>query len=314
MSLPYFSPPVLTFEPSVSGVPSLTNSHMSDISQSNASHILTNVLVVTLLELLGKDTNDGNINVPDELLKSKDKMYFLGFIGTASSEYTSVSVNKVGSATWVSNDRVTSKEFDTFIERADEFFGMQHNVTSYDNISDESYVWYGYSSKHWAVGWFEDRKIHMRWFINNGLTTPTASPTPIPRKTAAPKKTSEPIDFSIDSVKGTIKRENYGYVSYADLARKPNEYKGKSLTYEGKIVQTIEDYSISGIVYYNIRLAIDGDYDSIVHITYMTGDDDPRLLEDDYVQVYGTADGLYTYESTSGKSVTLPEITATLIE
>lgn len=34
-----------------------------------------------------------------------------------------------------------------------------------------------------------------------------------------------------------------------------------------------------------------------------------RILEDDEIRFYGTSTGLYTYESTWGKSVTIPAAT-----
>lgn len=58
-------------------------------------------------------------------------------------------------------------------------------------------------------------------------------------------------------------RENYGYVDYKELARNPDSYKGKSLTYSGKVIQVIE-----GDTETQHRIAINGDYDSVVYVAY----------------------------------------------
>lgn len=147
---------------------------------------------------------------------------------------------------------------------------------------------------------------------NTVTVQPTVKSTPKP--TPAPTVDTKKMADTFKTAREKIVKENYGYVNFTELARNPNSYKGKSLTYEGKVVQTMEDNSLDGLVYYSIRLAVGGNYNSIVYVTYFTGSDEPRILEDDYVQIYGTAEGLYTYESTSGKSVTIPKINAVLIE
>lgn len=67
-------------------------------------------------------------------------------------------------------------------------------------------------------------------------------------------------------------------------------------------------YGIS--TYVVMRIATRGNYDDVVYVTYFRGEGESRILEDDRVTVYGKCEGLYTYESTTGKSVTLPEFTA----
>lgn len=77
---------------------------------------------------------------------------------------------------------------------------------------------------------------------------PTAAPTPKPLPTPTPA----PV------VKEFIK-ENYGYVDYKELARNPDPYTGKSLSFSGKVIQVIE-----GDTETQHRIAVNGDYDSVI--------------------------------------------------
>ena len=45
-------------------------------------------------------------------------------------------------------------------------------------------------------------------------------------------------------------------------------------------------------------------------LLYLRPDGESRILEDDRVTVYGASTGLYTYESVSGASITLPQFLA----
>ncbi len=152
---------------------------------------------------------------------------------------------------------------------------------------------------------------------------PTVVPTPAPAApttapaTTKPTHSAESVSNMLAETRSAIVKENYGYVNYDDLARNPNSYKGKSLTYEGKIAQLMEDSDTladSHMVFVQMRLAVGGNYNNIVWVSYLIGSDDSRFLENDYVQIYGKAEGLYTYTSTMGKSVTIPSISADLIE
>ena len=113
-------------------------------------------------------------------------------------------------------------------------------------------------------------------------------------------KSNEPKEFI---------RENYGYVDYKELARNPDAYKGKSLTYSGKVIQVIEDGDEV-----QHRIAVNGDYDSIILVGYPKSIVTSRILEDDYVTIYGTSIGVVTYQSTLSGNITIPGIYLDRIE
>ncbi len=115
--------------------------------------------------------------------------------------------------------------------------------------------------------------------------------------TAAKKKTK----------KESYKKENWNpQITYSQLARTPDDYVGNKITFEGKVIQVSES-SYSDTVY--LRVATSDDYNKVMLIEYDSSILSSRILEDDEIRFYGTLTGLYTYESTLGKSVTIPAAT-----
>ena len=115
--------------------------------------------------------------------------------------------------------------------------------------------------------------------------------------TAAKKKTK----------KESYKKENWNpQITYSQLARTPDDYVGNKITFEGKVIQVSESSS-SDTVY--LRVATSDDYNKVMLIEYDSSILSSRILEDDEIRFYGTSTGLYTYESTWGKSVTIPAAT-----
>lgn len=108
------------------------------------------------------------------------------------------------------------------------------------------------------------------------------------------------------SLKELFKPENYTAVSFADVARNPDDYMGQQLTFTGKVLQVVE-----GTDETDLRIATDGGWDDVIFVGF---DSDllggTRVLEDDSVTVYGTCLGQYTYESTLGAAISLPALYA----
>lgn len=98
-------------------------------------------------------------------------------------------------------------------------------------------------------------------------------------------------------------------ITYSQLARTPDDYKNKKVKFSGKVIQVIEEYG-----YINIRLAVNSDYDQIILGEYYSDIVKSRVLEDDIITIYGTSDGLYTYQSTMGGKITIPSISIDRID
>ena len=96
--------------------------------------------------------------------------------------------------------------------------------------------------------------------------------------------------------------------SYEQLARNPETYIGEQMKFSGKVLQ-----AETGTTCY-IRLAIKSNYDTVLFVTYDKSVLDYKLLEDDKVTVYGTFKGDYSYKAVLGNTITIPWLSASMIE
>lgn len=104
--------------------------------------------------------------------------------------------------------------------------------------------------------------------------------------------------------KKSYKKENWNpEITYDQLARTPDDYTGKNITFAGKVLQVMEDSSSNQT---QLRIATSDDYDKVMLIGYDSSILKSRVLEDDEIRFYGTSIGLITYQSTMGGNITIP--------
>lgn len=96
-------------------------------------------------------------------------------------------------------------------------------------------------------------------------------------------------------------------ISYKDLARSPQAYEGTSVKMSGVVVQIVSEAS-SKLYYSTYRVATLNGYDNIVYIFVDNYGSGSRILEDDWITFYGDFDGLYTYTTIFGASITIPSV------
>lgn len=99
----------------------------------------------------------------------------------------------------------------------------------------------------------------------------------------------------------------YKTISYDKLSRNPQDYKGEKVKFSGKVVQICSE-ATSFLYYSTYRVATSGSYKNVVYICVDNYGSGERILEDDKITFYGTFDGLYTYETVMGASVTIPKV------
>lgn len=92
-------------------------------------------------------------------------------------------------------------------------------------------------------------------------------------------------------------------ITYDQLARTPDDYEGKLVKFNGKVVQVI-----NGDDEIQIRLAVNSNYDTILYCGYDPDIVSSRILEDDIITIYGTSMGLISYQSTMGGTITIPAV------
>lgn len=95
--------------------------------------------------------------------------------------------------------------------------------------------------------------------------------------------------------------------TYEQLARNPNNFKGTNVKLTGEVVQVIE-----GLYSNSLRVNITKEgiyttyYKDTIYVNYVPKEGEDKILQDDIITIYGTAQGEYSYTSTLGAMITLP--------
>lgn len=119
------------------------------------------------------------------------------------------------------------------------------------------------------------------------------------------KESPEYAELSREEYMEKCVTASYG-VSYADVARNPDYYKGQLITTTGKVIQVLE--------YGNeLQLRLQEETDNwedeyIWYVFYTRTDGEGRILENDTMTIYGENVGMYSYETVLGNTVTIPAI------
>ena len=124
---------------------------------------------------------------------------------------------------------------------------------------------------------------------------------------AAKKKKEEE-----QAAKKKEEEEKKGYntgITYKQMARTPDDYKGKKVKFKGKVLQVME-----GDKETHIRLAVNNDYDTVLYCGYYPDILPFRILQDDQLTIYGESVGLYSYQSTGAGTITIPCVWVDKIE
>ncbi|MDO4814729.1 MAG: toxin regulator [Gemella sp.] len=115
-----------------------------------------------------------------------------------------------------------------------------------------------------------------------------------------------------EDAKKKLEEEKKGYetgITFENLARTPKEYIGKKVKLSGRVLQVSK-----GTTEHQLRVAIGGNYDTIVMVGYTDLAVEKNVLDNDYITFYGKSVGEITYEATSGASITIPGDLADKIE
>lgn len=107
-------------------------------------------------------------------------------------------------------------------------------------------------------------------------------------------------------------KEKLGYdtgITYDQLARNPEDYRGEKIKFSGRVLQVIESSWRN-----ELRLATSGNYDNVIYCTYSPDIVSSRVLEGDRITVYGISSGTTSYQSALSGKITLPGMSVKNIE
>lgn len=120
------------------------------------------------------------------------------------------------------------------------------------------------------------------------------------------QKAAEKAAAEAEAAAAKAAEEAAGYetgITYDQLARTPDDFKGKKVKFYGKVIQVIDSGDSV-----QIRLAVDDDYDTVLLGEYDSKIVSSRVLDDDHITIYGTSVGVITYQSTMGGNITIPGV------
>ncbi len=127
--------------------------------------------------------------------------------------------------------------------------------------------------------------------------------------------TTEPTTVDTEYLKKQEKefKQSCKTYSYKTLEREPDKYKEEHVKFTGEVIQAIDsDFMCQYRI--NVTKSEYGNYTDTIYVTYFPKDDDKKILEDDIVTFYGYFDGMYTYQSAIGATVTVPKVSAEYIQ
>lgn len=101
-------------------------------------------------------------------------------------------------------------------------------------------------------------------------------------------------------------------ISYDKLARNPDSYKGDYFEFTGEVIQVIQSGRHVELRVNVTREDLYGTtiYSDTIYVETKLLEDGDRILEGDIITLYGVCDGLYTYTTIFGSSMSIPKIDA----
>lgn len=103
-------------------------------------------------------------------------------------------------------------------------------------------------------------------------------------------------------------------VSYNDIARNPNDYKGQKAVFKGQVIQ-VQESGKNVVLRINTTQGQYGLWDDTIYVDYKRKDDnESRVLDDDIVTVYGEIKGIKDYRAVLGNQISIPHIEAAYID
>src|SRR6516225_11866325 len=103
-------------------------------------------------------------------------------------------------------------------------------------------------------------------------------------------------------------------ISYEELARNPNVYRGATVKFEGKVVQAGYGFLRVDVEAHIAAIDRPGLGGSIVYVTYDHKPNESRILEGDKVRLWGQSNGIITYKAVLGHMIEIPSVAARIVE
>lgn len=115
--------------------------------------------------------------------------------------------------------------------------------------------------------------------------------------------------YTIEEILAYYKKEA---VSYKELEKNSAKYEGTPISFTGEVLQIQEEELEVTNINTEVRLAINGDINQVVYVTFQDAFGMEGIVNEDMISVYGTLSGSVTYESVAGHQITIPSMDAVI--
>ena len=102
--------------------------------------------------------------------------------------------------------------------------------------------------------------------------------------------------------------------NYKEIARNPDNYKGKKVKFTGEVIQVQEGFLNTVVLRINVTKNEYDFYEDTIYCTYTYSENESKILEEDIITLYGECKGDTTYTSIFGQSITIPKVEIKYIE
>lgn len=136
--------------------------------------------------------------------------------------------------------------------------------------------------------------------------------------------TDDEVDYISDTENGVYESEpaltedeykaGCEMISYTDIARNPQNYKGIRAVFRGEVAQVMENGN-DVVLRVSVTEGDFGIWTDTIYVDYTRkSSNESRILEEDIITMYGEIKGLKSYTAVLGNEVSIPHFVAKYIE
>lgn len=114
-------------------------------------------------------------------------------------------------------------------------------------------------------------------------------------------------DNSYGNVFDSFSKSGCKEINYKELNKNPDKYYGDNIKLQGRILQISEGNAEGNY----LLMYVNDDYNQLAYVEYYNN---TKLVEDDWVTVYGVGAGSYTYRTQGGGTYTVPSMYGAILE
>lgn len=111
-----------------------------------------------------------------------------------------------------------------------------------------------------------------------------------------------------EDIRQFTQKANANNITLEMLNRQPDYYTGMEVYFGGTVLQAIYNADDPQRVDLRIKEKLANSSQNVIYVSYTLEENQSRILEGDYVDMYGTFSGMFTYQSVGSGPITVPHV------